>query len=84
MSHNLILTGFSGTGKSEVGRVIAQLQGWDFLDTDEEVVLVTGKSIAYIFEEDGEAYFRHLEREAVARACATSGVVVSTGGGGDS
>jgi len=81
MSHNLILTGFSGTGKSEVGRVIAQLQGWDFLDTDEEVVLVTGKSIAYIFEEDGEAYFRHLEREAVARACATSGVVVSTGGG---
>ena len=61
--------------------MIAKLQGWDFLDTDEEVVLAAGKSIADIFEEDGEAYFRHMEREAVARACAASGVVVSTGGG---
>lgn len=81
MSNNLILTGFSGTGKSQVGRVIAQLQGWNFLDTDDEVVRTSGKSIADIFEQDGEAHFRHLERQALARACAASGVVVSTGGG---
>ncbi|MDP6102011.1 MAG: 3-dehydroquinate synthase [Dehalococcoidia bacterium] len=78
---NLILTGFSGTGKSQVGRVIAQLQGWDFLDTDEEIVRITGKPIADIFDEDGEAYFRYLERGAVNEACAASDVVVSTGGG---
>jgi 3-dehydroquinate synthase len=81
MSRNLILTGFSGTGKSQVGRTIAQLQEWEFLDTDEEVVQTAGKSIADIFEQDGEAHFRHLERQAVVRACAVSGVVVSTGGG---
>ncbi|MDA0988593.1 MAG: 3-dehydroquinate synthase [Chloroflexi bacterium] len=81
MSNNLILTGFSGTGKSQVGRVIAQLQGWHFWDTDEEVVQASGKSIADIFEQDGKAHFRHLERQALARACAASGVVVSTGGG---
>ena len=81
MSNNLILTGFSGSGKSQVGLAIAGIQGWDFWDTDEEVVRVSGRSIADIFEEDGEAVFRYLEKEAVARACAESGVVVSTGGG---
>ena len=81
MSHNLILTGFSGTGKSQVGRVIARLQGWNFSDTDEEIVRTSGKSIVDIFEQDGEAHFRNLEKQAVARACAASDVVVSTGGG---
>jgi len=81
MSRNLILTGFSGTGKSHVGRTIAQIQGCKFLDTDEEVVRISGKSIAEIFKHDGEAHFRHLESQAVVRACAASGVVVSTGGG---
>jgi shikimate kinase/3-dehydroquinate synthase len=61
--------------------MIAQLWGWDFFDTDEEVSLAAGKSIADIFEQDGEAHFRHLERQAVARACAASRAVVSTGGG---
>ena len=81
MTNNLILTGFSGTGKSQVGLMIAQLWGWDFFDTDDEVTLAAGKSIADIFEQDGEAHFRHLERQAVAGACNASRAVVSTGGG---
>ena len=81
MSGNIILTGFSGTGKSSVGRAVAELQGWDLWDTDEEIVRVSGKTIADIFEEDGEADFRYLEKEAVALACAESSVVVVTGGG---
>lgn len=81
MSDNLILTGFSGTGKSQVGRMIARLLGWDFIDTDEEIALAAGKSIADIFEQEGEAHFRQLERQAVALACAAPDVVVSTGGG---
>ena len=81
MSGNIILTGFSGTGKSAVGRALAETLGRELWDTDEEIVRVSGKSIAEIFEEDGEAAFRYLEREAVALACAESNVVVAVGGG---
>ena len=82
MTNNLILTGFSGTGKSQVGLMIAQLWGWEYFDTDYEVALAAGKSITDIFEQDGEAHFRHLERQAVAGACNTArAAVVSTGGG---
>ena len=81
MAHNLILTGFSGAGKSEVGRLIAHAAGRDFIDTDEEIVRAAGKPVADIFAQDGETHFRHLERQAVARACADSNVVISTGGG---
>ena len=81
MTSNLILTGFSGTGKSQVGRLIARTLGWAFIDTDEEIARLAGKPIAEIFQEDGEARFREMEREVVARACATSRTVVSTGGG---
>ena len=81
MTNNLILTGFSGTGKSQVGLMIAQIWGWDFFDTDDDIVQAAGKSIAEIFEQDGEAHFRLLERQAVADACSASRTVVSTGGG---
>ncbi len=81
MAHNLILTGFSGAGKSEAGRLAARLAGRDFIDTDEEIARAAGKPIADIFAQDGEAHFRHLERQAVARACADSNAVISTGGG---
>lgn len=81
MGTNLILTGFSGTGKTQVGRLIARLLGWDFVDTDQEIARETGKTIPQIFEQNGEAAFRHLEQAAVARACASTKTVVSTGGG---
>lgn len=81
MNNNLILTGFSGTGKSEVGLMIAQLWGWNFVDTDHEVTVIAGKSISEIFEQDGESQFRYLERQSVAVACNNSRAVIATGGG---
>jgi 3-dehydroquinate synthase len=78
---NIFLTGFSGTGKTTVGLAVAQAMGWRFVDTDELIVDATGKSIASIFEEDGEATFRRLEHEQLAQVCEADRQVVSTGGG---
>ena len=55
---NLIITGFSGTGKSLVAIEVARGLNWDFIDTDDEIVEQTGKPIADIFHQDGEARFR--------------------------
>ena len=81
MVYNLTLTGFSGTGKSEVGRLVARAAGLEFIDTDDEIVREAGKPIAEIFEQDGEAHFRRLERDVIARACTVENRVISTGGG---
>ncbi|MSQ12461.1 MAG: 3-dehydroquinate synthase [Dehalococcoidia bacterium] len=78
---NLILTGFSGTGKSAVGKAAARLLGWEFVDTDELVVQRAGKSVEDIFAQDGEKTFRSLEREAIRQALAKQGAVIATGGG---
>ncbi len=78
---NLVLTGFSGTGKSAVADEVARRLGWDVVDTDEEVAGGAGKPIAEIFRDDGEARFREMEREEVARACRRSRTVIAVGGG---
>ena len=78
---NLILTGFSGAGKSAVGRAAAALLGWSFVDVDAEVVHRTGKPVAAVFAEQGEAAFRRLEAEALAEACSRGAAVIATGGG---
>ena len=81
MRENIFLTGFSGTGKSTVGRAVARLLGWQFVDTDELIVEATGKPIATIFEEGGEAAFRRLENEHLTEVCEAERQIVSTGGG---
>ena len=81
MSSNLILTGFSGTGKSHVGKLVAKLTGLEFIDVDEQIHLKVGKSISEIFKDHGETYFRDLEMVAIRNACALSNAVISTGGG---
>ena len=78
---NIVITGFSGTGKSLVAREIAGQLGWDFIDTDAEIVKLAGKSIAEVFQQDGEAKFRELEREVIKRASRRSHKVIATGGG---
>ncbi len=80
-SENLVITGFSGTGKSAVADEIARRLGWDVVDTDGEIVKSAGKPIAEIFRDDGEARFRELEREEVAKAVRRSQTVISVGGG---
>lgn len=81
MNNLIILTGFSGTGKSAVGKAVAAMLGWSFVDTDELVVRRAGKSIDAIFAEQGESAFRQMERAALDHALAQHNAVVATGGG---
>jgi len=69
------------SGKTTVGRLLAGKLGWDFYDTDAEVEKKTGCSIAELFAGKGEAYFRQLEREVIARITQGSRAVIATGGG---
>lgn len=78
---NLALIGFMGTGKTSVGRLVAELLGFEFLDTDELIQSRAGRSITDIFAKDGEAAFRELERQTVREISNRIGTVISTGGG---
>ena len=69
------------SGKSHVGRLLAQEIGWKLVDADEQIVLRAGKTIEAIFQTEGEAAFRALEALVVAELCSRSGQVVATGGG---
>ncbi|MCB1020747.1 MAG: shikimate kinase [Acidobacteria bacterium] len=81
----IYLVGFMGSGKSTVGRLLAERLGWDFVDLDAEIEREAGKPIARIFEDEGEPAFRALETEALVRqTCAVRGGgarVVALGGG---
>lgn len=78
---NIILTGFMGTGKSTVGKKIADRLGWPFIDTDVVIEEEAKMTIPTIFAEQGEPYFRALERAVIARVCLETGNVIATGGG---
>ena len=76
------LLGFMATGKSTVGRLLAREMELDFYETDALIVEEEGRSIAQIFEVEGEAYFRQLERIILKRVVTgEDDFVVSTGGG---
>ena len=77
----IVLTGFSGAGKSAVASVVARELGWNVADTDEIVQRAAGKSILDIFRDEGENAFRDREVEAIREACSRGQVVVSAGGG---
>ena len=78
---NIALIGFMGTGKTSVGRVVAELLHFDYQDTDEMIQSGTGRVIADIFKTDGEAAFRKLEEAAVKELTNRKRTVISTGGG---
>jgi shikimate kinase len=63
----LYLVGFMGSGKSAVGRLLADELGWSFVDVDEEIEKSQGTSIVQIFDTRGEAEFRQIEREAMRK-----------------
>ncbi len=70
-----------GSGKSSVGRLVAGLLDYSFLDTDQLIEEQTGKTISQLFAENGEVVFRDLERDVVAGLEQRRRTVVSTGGG---
>ena len=78
---NLALIGFMGTGKTSVGRLVAEQLHFDFLDTDELIQSHTGRSITDIFATDGEPAFRALEQQVVAELATRERTVIATGGG---
>ncbi|MEU8246067.1 shikimate kinase [Nonomuraea sp. NPDC048916] len=76
-----VLIGPPGSGKSTLGRLLAERLGVPFRDTDTDVEVVAGKPVSDIFVEDGEAHFRELELGALRRALAEHDGVLSVGGG---
>jgi shikimate kinase len=76
----VVLIGMMGSGKSTIGRLLAERLGAPFCDTDEQVVQETGSTIAELFSTSGEDVFRDHESLALAH-CLESGGVVATGGG---
>lgn len=78
---NIIITGFMGTGKTTVGRCVAEHLQRRFVDTDDKIVESAGKPIPQIFAEDGEAAFRHIERRVCRFYAGQRWLVIATGGG---
>jgi len=78
---NLALIGFMGTGKSSVGRLVAEQLHFDYLDTDELIQSRSGRTITDIFDGEGEAVFRKLEQQLVSELAARKRTVIATGGG---
>ena len=81
MKSNLILIGFMGSGKSTVGKILAEKLEMKFLDTDLEIEKEQGRSVQDIFSEKGEEYFRKLENERSKKLSTENNTIISTGGG---
>ncbi len=80
-NRNIVLVGFMGTGKSSVGKRVAQRLDRLFVDMDEWIEEWEKRSISDIFREEGEAYFRQRERELVQELATREGLVIAAGGG---
>ena len=78
---NIYLVGFMGSGKSTVGKILAEKLNMKFVDIDKLIEEKEGMKIKDIFEQKGESYFRVLERKQIEAIVNQEGLVVSTGGG---
>ena len=81
MVRSIFLVGPMGSGKTAVGRRLAERLGLPFADSDAEIEARTGVDITYIFEREGEAGFRIRERDVIDELTARDGIVLATGGG---
>ena len=78
---NIYIVGFMGTGKTVIGKILAQKLGKDFIETDEKIESRQGKKIVDIFSQNGEEYFRALEKEIIRKLSSQKDLVISCGGG---
>ncbi len=77
----IVLVGLMGAGKTSIGRRLSGKLGIAFVDADQEIEKAAGKSVAEIFTDHGEAYFREGERRVIARLLENGAQVLATGGG---
>ena len=81
MSGSVFLVGPMGAGKSTIGKRLAQLLNWPFIDSDSELEQRAGATIPWIFEREGEASFRAREKQVIDELTQRSHIVLATGGG---
>jgi len=78
---NIVLTGFMGTGKSTVGKIVADKLSYQYLDTDESIQKDVRMSISDIFAKKGEPFFREVESKIIELVSLLDKFVIATGGG---
>lgn len=78
---NIFLVGFMGSGKSHWGKIWAEENKCSFVDMDEVIEKIAGKTIAQLFEINGEAYFRKLEAETLRSCASLQNTLIASGGG---
>jgi len=77
----IVLTGFMGAGKTTVGNLLGKRLGWQFIDVDVQIEETTGASIAQLFADRGEPWFRQLEHETIRQLLESDSLVLALGGG---
>jgi shikimate kinase len=77
----IYLIGFMGSGKTTIGRQLARKLGWKFIDLDKEIEQGEKRQVAEIFRENGEPYFRSLEKRYLRQASYSNRAVIALGGG---
>ena len=80
-SKRIVLIGPMGVGKTTIGRILAKQLDFDFIDTDQRLEKITGASISWIFDIEGEVGFRKREQQLIQELTGITETVIATGGG---
>lgn len=78
---NIVLIGMPGSGKTTVGKMLAESLSMEFIDSDAVIIEKTGREISDIFADEGEKAFRKIESEVISELSGRTGCIIATGGG---